>query len=83
MNIVPFEHELDEIEVLLRCVLVSHQQTLHVQEGGQKISGGQLNSVVVAVAAIFPGFAVTMLMVGGQMMSSLQIWKEEGWATLD
>ena len=55
---------------------------LHVREEGLKISGGQLNSVVVAVAAIFPGSVVTMLMVGGQLTPSLQVGKEEGWATL-
>ena len=56
---------------------------LHVREEGLRISGGQLNSVVVAVAAMFPGSVVTMLMVGAQMMSSLQVGKKEGWATLD
>lgn len=55
---------------------------LYVQEEGLKISSGQLNSVVVAVAAIFSGPVVTMLMVGFQLTSSLQIGKEEGWATL-
>ena len=53
---------------------------LHVREEELRISGGQLNSVV---APIVPGLVVTMLMVGFQLTSSLQIGKEEGWATLD
>jgi len=53
---------------------------LHMREEGLRISGGQLSSVV---APIVPGLVVTMLMVGFQLMSSLQVGKEEGWATLD
>ena len=53
---------------------------LHVREEGLRISGGQLSSVV---APIVPGLVVTMLMVGFQLTFSLQIGKEEGWATLD
>ena len=53
-----------------------------MQQGALKISGEQLNSLV-AVAAIFPGLVVTMLIVEFQMTSSLQVGKEKGWAILD
>ena len=53
---------------------------LHMREEGLRISGGQLSSVV---APIVPGSVVTMLMVGFQLTSSLQVGKEEGWAILD
>ena len=41
------------------------------------------NYSFVAVAAIFPGSVVTMLIVGFLMTSFFQVGKEKGWAILD